>query len=112
MPQAAITERSPHSPPYKRHRPEQTLLYHITNSKRPTMMGTTHVIFEPLGFIAKLAARVPKPRVNLTRFHGVFGPNSKHKHRRHVTPARRGKGNPSQSEGKTPEQRHQAMAWV
>jgi hypothetical protein len=22
---------------------------------------------------------VPKPRVNLTRFHGVFAPNSKHR---------------------------------
>jgi hypothetical protein len=31
--------------------------------------GTTHVIFEPLDFIAKLAALAPKPRVNLTRFH-------------------------------------------
>ncbi len=29
---------------------------------------TTHVIFEPLDFIGKLAALVPKPRVNLTRF--------------------------------------------
>jgi hypothetical protein len=29
--------------------------------------GTTHVIFEPLNFIAKLAVLVPKPRVNLTR---------------------------------------------
>jgi hypothetical protein len=38
--------------------------------------GTTHVIFEPLDFIAKLASLVPKPRVNLTRFHGVFAPNS------------------------------------
>jgi hypothetical protein len=28
--------------------------------------GTTHVIFEPLDFIARLAALVPKPRVNLT----------------------------------------------
>ena len=27
-----------------------------------------HVIFEPLDFIARLAALVPKPRVNLTRF--------------------------------------------
>jgi hypothetical protein len=43
-----------------------------------------------LDFIARLAALVPKPRVNLTRFHGVFVPNSKH--RVHVTPARRGKG--------------------
>jgi len=30
------------------------------------------VIFEPLDFIARLAALVLKPRVNLTRFHGVF----------------------------------------
>ena len=31
--------------------------------------GTTRVIFGPLDFIARLAALVPKPRVNLTRFH-------------------------------------------
>jgi hypothetical protein len=30
-------------------------------------------------FIAKLAALEPKPRVNLTRFHGFFEPNSKHR---------------------------------
>jgi ribosomal protein S27E len=69
--------------------------------------GTTHVIFEPLDFMyrmygmpraqrcagaamAKLAALVPKPRVNLTRFHGVFAPNSLH--RVTITPAKRGKG--------------------
>ncbi|MBT3094637.1 MAG: transposase [Candidatus Thiodiazotropha sp. (ex Lucina pensylvanica)] len=62
-------------------------------------------------FIVKLAALVPKPRVNLTRFYGVFAPNSKY--RTEVTPARRGKGNPSQSkEDKTPEQRHQTMTWA
>ena len=57
--------------------------------KTPWRDGTTHVFFEPLDFIARLAALVPKPRVNLTRFHGVFAPNSKH--RAGVTPARRGK---------------------
>ena len=36
-----------------------------------------------------LLALVPKPRVNLTRFHDVFAPNSKH--RAQVTPAKRGK---------------------
>jgi hypothetical protein len=41
--------------------------------KTPYRDGTTHVIFEPLDFIARLATRVPKPRVNLTRFHGVLG---------------------------------------
>ena len=38
--------------------------------------GTTHVFFEPMGFIARLAALIPKPRVNLIRYHGVFAPNS------------------------------------
>ncbi|EAR22690.1 putative transposase [Nitrococcus mobilis Nb-231] len=33
----------------------------------------------PLDFIARLAALVPKPRVNLTRSHGVFASNSKHR---------------------------------
>ena len=40
--------------------------------KTPYKDGTTHVIFEPLDFIARLAALVPKPSANLTRFHGVF----------------------------------------
>jgi hypothetical protein len=59
---------------------------------------------------AKLAALVPKPRVNLTRYHGVFAPNSKH--RVWVTPARRGKGNWKVAAGQdenTPAQRHVAM---
>ena len=46
--------------------------------KTPYRDGTTHVIFEPMDFIARLVALVPKPRVNLTRFHGVFAPNSAH----------------------------------
>jgi hypothetical protein len=33
--------------------------------KTPYRDGTTHVIFEPMGFIARLVALVPKPLVNL-----------------------------------------------
>jgi len=40
--------------------------------KTPWKNGTTHVDFEPVDFIAKLAALVPPPRAHLTRFHGVF----------------------------------------
>jgi len=40
--------------------------------KTPYRNGTTHIIFEPLDFISKLAALVPVPRVNLTRYHGIF----------------------------------------
>jgi len=45
--------------------------------KTPYRDGTTHIILEPLDFIARLAALVPKPRVNLTRFHNVFAPDNR-----------------------------------
>lgn len=47
--------------------------------KTPYRDGTTHIIFEPLDFISKLAALVPAPRIHLTRYHGVFAPNSNHR---------------------------------
>jgi len=82
--------------------------------KTPYSDGTTHIIFEPLDFIARLAALVPRPRVNLTRYHGVFAPNSKL--RALVTPARRGKGRkaqtPEQASDQTPAERRVSMTWA
>ena len=65
--------------------------------KTPYRDGTTHVVFEPLDFMSRLAALVPKPRVNLTRYHGVFAPNSQHRAR--VTQARRGRGHKAKASG-------------
>jgi hypothetical protein len=53
----------------------------IYQYKRPFRDGSTHVVLEPLDFMARLAALVPRPRLNLTRFHGVFAPNCKHRAR-------------------------------
>ncbi|MEW7998369.1 MAG: hypothetical protein AB2777_21455 [Candidatus Thiodiazotropha endolucinida] len=39
MSQVATTDRSPHSPSYQRHRPEQTLLYQIIEPKFRDVMG-------------------------------------------------------------------------
>jgi hypothetical protein len=39
--------------------------------KQPFRDGSTHKGLEPLDFIARLAALVPRPRLNLTRFHGA-----------------------------------------
>jgi phage terminase large subunit-like protein len=36
--------------------------------KTPYRDGTTHVMFEPLDFMARLAALVPRPREHLTRY--------------------------------------------
>jgi len=50
--------------------------------------GTAHVLFEPLDFLARLAALVPPPRLHLTRYHGVFAAHSRY--RAQITPAGRG----------------------
>ena len=57
---------------------------------------------------------MPKPRVNLTRFHGVFAPNSNH--RALIISAKRGRGRDAspdkQGEEKTPFERRVAMTWA
>ncbi len=80
--------------------------------KTPYRDGTTQVAFDPLDFIARLAALVPKPQVNLTRYHGVLAPN--HRWRGLVTPAKRGKGvqQISNTEVHSPIERHAAMTWA
>ena len=60
--------------------------------KTPYSNGTTHVFFEPLDFMGKLAALVPPPKLNLVRFYGVFAPNASV--RAEVTASKRGKNSP------------------
>ena len=76
--------------------------------KTPYRDGTTDVVFEPLDFIARLAALVPTPRVNLTRYHGVFAPN--HRLREQVTPACRGRRDAALADEPAPA-RHVSMTW-
>jgi hypothetical protein len=88
--------------------------------KTPYRDGTTHVVFQPLDFLARLAALVPRPRVNLTRLHGVLAPNAKW--RGAVTPAGRGRGGGRAGSGAVPDSgaadaarapgKRQAVSWA
>ena len=64
--------------------------------------------------LSRLVSLVPKPRVNLTRFHGVFAPNSKY--RALVTPAKRGKGKKAKTRkevlDQTSAEKHISMTWA
>jgi len=51
--------------------PDGRLLYRL---KHRWSDGTTHVVYEPLELIERLAALVPPPRFNLTRYSGVLAP--------------------------------------
>jgi hypothetical protein len=45
--------------------------------KRTWHDGTTHLVFEPLEFLAKLAALTPRPEINLLIYHGVLAPHAR-----------------------------------
>ncbi len=87
--------------------------------KTPWRNGTTHVEWDAVDFIAKLAALVPPPRAHLTRFHGVFAPNANL--RAQLTPSGRGKRPATDAapvdvsandEPRSPEQKRRAMSWA
>jgi hypothetical protein len=48
MSQFAITDQSPHSPTYQRHRPEQTLLYQIIERHYPQFRDVAAAQDKPL----------------------------------------------------------------
>ena len=82
--------------------------------KTPYRDGTTHVFFDPIDFVGKLAALIPPPRLNLTRFFGVFAPNSNL--RAKVTASQRGKNSPklvNQEDRQSDKPYHaRAMSWL
>jgi len=39
--------------------------------------GTSHFLFEPIEFLEKLAALIPRPAVNLLVYHGVLAPRAR-----------------------------------
>jgi len=49
----------------------------VLTLKTPYRDGTTHIVLSPLEFMQRLAALIPRPRLNLIRFNGVLAPNAK-----------------------------------
>ena len=82
--------------------------------KTPYKNGTTHVFFDPLDFMARLAALIPRPRMNLTRFCGVFAPNAKL--RKQVVPGKRNQADTASAQFTMtfdePADKHQKMRWM
>jgi len=77
--------------------------------KTPYRDGTTHVIFEPEDFIARLVALVPNPRAHLTRYHGVFAPASRD--RAEIVPRARAAASAERAEVSVSD-RQRAMSWA
>ena len=98
----------------KRNRAGQVVL----QLKSPYKDGTTHIVMEPLEFMERLAALVPRPRLHLIpfdrlragRFHGVLAPNAKLRSKIVPTPAERATApaaDHAHAQGETPR-----MSWA
>ena len=48
----------------------------VLELKRAFWDGTSHLLFEPLELLEKVAATIPRPRSNQLIYHGVLGPNA------------------------------------
>jgi hypothetical protein len=62
--------------------------------------GATHLVMSPLEFMQRLSVLVPRPRLYLTRFHGVLAPNAK------LRPLVAPQGTPAQAQEATEAMRH------
>ena len=49
----------------------------LVQLKRVWADGTSHLLFEPLEFLEKLAALTPRPRINLILYHGILAPHAR-----------------------------------
>lgn len=47
--------------------------------KSPWRDGTTHLRFDPLELLEKLAAQIPRPRINLVLYSGMLAPRARHR---------------------------------
>ena len=56
----------------------------IYRFKKPWDDGTTALKLTPMELMERLVALVPRPRIHLTRYHGVLGPH--YKHRKQIVP--------------------------
>ena len=48
----------------------------VLQLRHPWSDGTTHLLFDPLELMERLAVLIPRPRINLILYHGVLGPRA------------------------------------
>jgi hypothetical protein len=48
----------------------------VLRLRHPWSDGTTHLVFDPVELLERLAVLIPRPRINLILYHGVLGPRA------------------------------------
>lgn len=82
----------------------------ILKLKTPYKSGTTHLSFTPEQFVGRLMALIPPPRMNLIRYHGVFGAN--YKKRKKITKKAKELSEKKKHRSKSPRQNKYRTPWA
>ena len=86
----------------------------IYKLKRPWADGTTAIKLTPLELIERLASLVPRPRVHLTRFHGVLASHAKLRSQvvpKKLQPTGSGDPEPEARSDKEPTSKARRISW-
>ena len=78
--------------------------------KTPYRNGTTHIVLSPLDLLSRLTSLIPRPRIHLIRFHGVFAPHCKY--RSLVTPEHSDKTNKTSRTEQKKAKKSYSMGWA
>ena len=81
----------------------------LVELKTPWSDGTTHMAYDPLDFLAKLAALIPRPHKNLVLYHGVLAARSR---LRSQVVAYRREPTPRHGDGDTARIAHRRADWA
>lgn len=82
----------------------------IYQLKKPYSDGTSHIVMSPLELLERLTAIIPRPRVHLTRFHGVLAPH--YKYRELIVPPKKVDALPSNDKNKNDLVKKNRVTWA
>lgn len=82
----------------------------VYSLKKPYDDGTTHIVMSPLELLEKIAAIIPRPRVHLTRFHGVLAPH--YTHRKMIVPKQPEVPELKTGPGEEPKPKKHRISWA
>lgn len=84
----------------------------VLELRRRWANGTTHLVFDPVELLERLAALVPRPRINLVLYYGVLAPRAAWRDAVVPSPTTDGAGAPDTAAGRGARAARRACAAV
>ena len=84
----------------------------VLHMKRPWRDGTAGMVFEPLDFLSRLTALIPRPKMNTLRFHGIYASHARLREQVVPEPEEPPSHRPCSGRPEDPIRRDHRLAWA